>query len=66
MIEADIYRAANLLIQQHGDEAAIHAAMRADELREQGDEAGYATWKRIVTAIDALQAQSIPPGSSRQ
>ena len=30
--DLDIYRAANLLIKQHGDEASIHAAMRADEI----------------------------------
>ena len=30
--DLDIYRAANLLIKQHGDETAIHAAMRADEI----------------------------------
>ena len=33
--------AANLLIKQHGDEAAIHAAMRVDELLEASDLDGY-------------------------
>ena len=32
-----IYRVANPLIKQHGDETAIHAAMRADELLEAGE-----------------------------
>ncbi len=36
MSDLDIYRAANELIKQHGDDAAIHAAMRADELMEAG------------------------------
>ena len=30
--DLDIFRIAKLLIDQHGDEAPIHAAMRADEL----------------------------------
>jgi len=34
--DLDIYRAANLLIKQHGDEAAIQAAMRADQLLDAG------------------------------
>ena len=38
----DIYRTANLLIKQHGQEAPIHAAMRADELAAKGDIEGQA------------------------
>ena len=34
MDDLDIYRTANELIKQHGADAAIHAAMRADELLE--------------------------------
>jgi len=30
--DLDIYRTANELIKQHGDKAAIEAAMRADEM----------------------------------
>ena len=50
----DIYRSAKLLIDQHGDEASIHAAMRADALHEKGDLDGYAGWRRIIRAIDEL------------
>ena len=50
----DIYRAANELIEQHGADAPIHAAMRADELMEAGDMDGKAVWLRIVKAIDVL------------
>ncbi len=35
--DLDIYRAANELIEQHGDDAAIHAAMKADAMLETGD-----------------------------
>ncbi len=34
--DIDIYRSANLLVQQHGRDAPIHAAMRADKLLEAG------------------------------
>ena len=37
-----IYRSANLLIDQHGGEAPIHAAMRADEFLDKGDLDGAA------------------------
>jgi hypothetical protein len=30
--DLDIYRAANLLVKQHGKDAPIHAAMRADAI----------------------------------
>ena len=53
--DLDIYRTANLLIEQHGDEAPIHAAMRADELLDNGDLDGCAVWKQIIRAIEELQ-----------
>ena len=42
----DIYRAANELIRQHGEDAPIHASMRHDELLEAGDVDGCVVWKR--------------------
>ena len=51
----DIYRSARLLIDQHGDEAAIRAAERADAMLEAGDLDGAATWRRILDAIKQLQ-----------
>ena len=53
--EIDIYRSANLIVQQHGDEARTHAATRADELLAAGDAAGGAVWLRIARAVDELQ-----------
>ncbi len=35
--DLDIYRSANLLIDQHGEDAAVEAAMRADKLLAAGD-----------------------------
>ncbi len=34
--DLDIYRSANLLVKQHGEDAPIHAAMRADAMLEAG------------------------------
>ena len=53
--DLDIYRSANELIQQHGDEAPIHAAMQADAMLEKGDFDGAAVWRRIVKAIEMLR-----------
>ena len=61
--EIDIYRAANELIRQHGDEAPIHAAIRADELLEAGDMDGKAVWLRILNAVDELLARERPDGA---
>ena len=35
--DLDIYCTANILIKEHGEDAAIFAAMRADELLDEGD-----------------------------
>ena len=60
--EIDIYRSAKLLIDQHGDEAAIHAAMEADACLERNDFDGKATWIRVIEAIKELLDQE-PPGT---
>ena len=41
----NIYRSADLLVKQHGSDAPIHAAMRADAMLEAGDMGGYVVWK---------------------
>lgn len=53
--DRDIWRAANQCVKQHGADAAVQAAMRADELAERGDYAGQKTWLKIITAIEWLQ-----------
>ncbi len=40
--------------QQHGEDAPIHAAIRADAMLEKGDVDGYAVWKRVLKAVGAL------------
>ena len=53
--DTDIYSTANLLIKEHGRDAAIEADLRADELRNKGDMEGYTLWKRIRRAVEELQ-----------
>jgi len=52
----DIYRAANLLIRQHGADAELIAAQRADLMLERGDREGQRVWVQIMRAIGELQA----------
>ena len=58
--DIDIWRAANLLIREHADDAEIVAARRADEMLERGDHDGQRVWLRIKQAIIELQA--VPVG----
>ena len=58
--DLDVYRSANELIKQHGEDAPIHAAMRADELMEAGDMDGRTVWLRIIKAIEELQSKERP------
>ncbi len=62
--DVDIYRSANKLIEQHGDEALVHATMRADELAADGDMDDRAVWLRIVKAVEELLAKERPDGEN--
>ena len=42
-------------MKQHGEDAPIHAAMRADAMLEKGDLGGCAVWKRIIKVVEELQ-----------
>ena len=53
--DLDIYRSANVLIRDHGEVAAIEAAMRADAMMDKGDLDGCVAWKRIVRAVVEIQ-----------
>jgi hypothetical protein len=58
--DIDIYRSAKLLIDQHGEEAAIFAGMQADECLEKGDLDGKVVWLAVIKAIEELQDVSLP------
>jgi hypothetical protein len=50
----EIWRSAKLLIDHHGDSAALHALSRASAFKISGDEVGAAVWFRIFDAIEEL------------
>jgi hypothetical protein len=54
VVELDIWRAANLLLRQHGYDAPIIAAQRRDKLLADGDLNGLIIWKRIMSAMAEL------------
>ncbi len=58
--DIDIYRSAKLLIDQHGEDAAIFAAQQADRCLEAGDLDGKAVWMRVIGAIKELQDRRPP------
>ncbi len=62
--DIDIWRSANILVKQHGLDAPIHAAMRADAMLDKGDLGGYAAWKRILRAVEELQGTAPKPGEA--
>ena len=47
----DIWRAANLLLKQHGKDAPIVAAQRTRQCMASGDVDGLRLWKRIAEAM---------------
>jgi hypothetical protein len=55
--DPDIFRAAKLLIDRHGEEAATFAAGRADLLLVEGDIDGSGVWRRILAAIEECSGE---------
>lgn len=63
--DPDIWRAAKLLVDQHGTDATLHAAQRADELMAAGDTEGWGVWRRIARAVDELLRAEPRPGEKK-
>jgi hypothetical protein len=55
MIETDIWTTANLLIEQHGDQAELVAAQHVEGMRTQGATILAASCDRIIAAITTLR-----------
>lgn len=62
MEEIDIWRVADLLVKEYGDEAVFLASQRADAMLDQGDTDGFTAWLKIVKAIETLQRKRPPEG----
>jgi hypothetical protein len=54
--DLDVWRAANMMIKEHGVEAELEACRMADRLLGWGDRDGQLVWLRIKRAIAELQA----------
>ncbi len=53
--DLDIYGSADVLIREHGEDAAIEAAPQVDDMLDRGDLGGLAVWKRILVAIEEIR-----------
>ncbi len=56
--ESEVFRRALTLVNEHGEDAPIHAATRAQTLLDQGDRVGHALWKRIGKLSNVLLSQT--------
>jgi len=54
MLTLDLYRTARILIDQHGDDAALEAAMKADHSLAAGNIDAANVWRGVVNAINDL------------
>ena len=59
-----IYLGANVIIKRYGEDARVHAAMRSDAMLEAGDLDAHAVWKRILQAVENLQAKKPKSGEA--
>jgi hypothetical protein len=57
---SDIYRAAKLVIERHGEDAPLYAAARTAVLAGEGDVEGAAVWRQITAAVEELQRERRP------
>ncbi|MEK9673101.1 MAG: hypothetical protein VW268_11460 [Rhodospirillaceae bacterium] len=57
---SEIYRAADLMVKEFGDMAPVGAQIKADQMRDRGDQAARAVWLRVVLATEELLSQKTP------
>ena len=62
--DIDIWRCAQLMINNYGDEAALEAAATSDEWLAKGNIEAQRVWMRIAKAIDVLR--TVRPGETKQ
>jgi hypothetical protein len=51
-------------VKRWGADAPLEAARNADVMIERRDPDGLAFWKRVMRAIQMLQAEEMPPGNT--
>jgi hypothetical protein len=52
--DSDIYRSAQVMRREHGDNALALSQARANKHQDAGDDQGAAVWMRIARAIEEL------------
>jgi hypothetical protein len=57
--ELDIYHSAQMMIDQHSEDAGVKAAMRSEELLKQGDKIGAQLWMQIIQAIATIELRNV-------
>ena len=62
--DLDIYRSASVLIREHGEDAALEAAQRADAMLEKGDMEGAAVWRLVLKAVEELRRKERREGEA--
>ena len=53
--DIDVYRAANVLIREHGEYATIEAYQRAGQMLDRRDIDGLAVWEHILAAVEEIR-----------
>ena len=56
----DCLRCANLMRQQHGEEAALECVVKATDCLERGDHRGHFVWLEVIRAMELLDQRSAP------
>ncbi len=58
--DRELWACAQKVIDMHGPDAELHAAMRADELLDAGDIDGQRVWLAILARIDEWRSKNVP------
>ena len=58
--EREVYGVAKVYIREHGGDAVVHTAMRADALLDASDLDGQRVWLRVIEAIKVLSRVEKP------
>jgi len=53
--DLDIFRSANLHLEQHGDQAVAKAREMVRTMKRRGDHDGADAWLRIIVAIETMK-----------
>ena len=57
-------RPISVLIREHGEDAALEAAQRADAMLEKGSLDGQRVWKRVLAAVKEIQRRELREGEA--